>query len=81
MNTDIKKRLEENGWTVNAVRDFLGLTDEETRFFEWRVSLGKVLIDKRKSKGYSQTLLDREIGSSQAMVAKMEAEISVSQLT
>jgi DNA-binding XRE family transcriptional regulator len=73
MDSEKKKKLVENGWTVGTVQDFLGMTDEEARMVEWRVSLGRMLKEKRKAIGYTQTVLAREIGSNQSRIAKMEA--------
>ena len=73
MDAEIRKRLEAQGWATGDARDFLGLTDEEARIIEWRVSLGQMIREKRKAKGYTQTVLAKEIGSNQARVARMEA--------
>ena len=72
MKYNIKKHLEKKGWSVGTAQDFLGLSDEETRYIEWRVALGNMLKEKRRELGYTQTLLAKKIGSSQSRVAKME---------
>jgi hypothetical protein len=73
MDSVIKEKLEKNGWAVGNVQEFLGVSDEEMRIIEWRISLGKMLREKRLSKGYTQEYLAKKINSSQARVAKMEA--------
>ena len=67
-----KEKLEKNGWQVGSAQDFLELSDEEMRLVEFRISLGKMLREKRVATGYTQSVLAKEIGSSQSRVAKME---------
>ena len=71
---DNKKRenLKKRGWKVGTVQNFLELSDNEMRYIEYRVALGKMLRERRKAMGYSQSVLAKEIGSSQSRVAKME---------
>ena len=68
-----RKRLEEAGWSVGSVQDFLGLSDEEATFVELKLALSESLRDRRAAQGTTQTDLAQRIGSSQSRVAKMEA--------
>ncbi|HEU0016135.1 MAG TPA: helix-turn-helix transcriptional regulator [Longimicrobium sp.] len=73
MDEKKRRRLEEGGWTVGTVQDFLGLSDEEAAYVEMRLSLSRTLREQRTAGGLTQTELARRIGSSQSRVAKMEA--------
>jgi len=37
-----KKRLEENGWKVGSVQEFLGLTAEENAYIELKLALSEI---------------------------------------
>lgn len=73
MATRKLKQLRETGWKVGSTRDFLGLSDEEARLVELKLSLIDAVKEARKKRGLSQIDLAQRIGSSQSRVAKIEA--------
>jgi ribosome-binding protein aMBF1 (putative translation factor) len=73
MDESKRKRLEEAGWKVGSVQEFLGLSDEEATFVELKLALSESLRERRAAQGITQAELARRIGSSQSRVAKMEA--------
>ncbi len=79
MNKAKKEALEQKGWKVGSVGDFLGLTPEEEAYIELKLSLSHFLQEKRKTRRLTQNQLATLIQSSQSRVAKMEkGEESVS---
>src|SRR5688572_8406860 len=68
-----KKRLEAKGWKIGTVKDFLGLSDEESAYIELKIKLAAGLRERRRQKGLSQLDLAAKLQSSQSRVAKMEA--------
>ena len=68
-----RTRLEEAGFKVGAVQEFLGLTSEESDLVEVRLALSAALKSRRKQRSVSQAALARKLKSSQSRVAKMEA--------
>lgn len=73
MKHDKKHKLRDAGWRLGSVANFLGLSPEEAAYVELRVNLSKRLKVRRKERGWTQTRLAEEIGSSQSRVAKAEA--------
>lgn len=73
MDESKRKRLEEAGWKVGSVREFLGLSHEESVFVELKLALSESLRERREAQGITQAELARRIGSSQSRIAKMEA--------
>ena len=67
------KRLVARGWTVGTPQDFLGLTQEEARFIELKLSLSQALREERLRQEMTQVELAHRLGSSQSRVAKMES--------
>lgn len=72
MNTMKKRKLEEAGWHVGNVQEFLTLSDEDMKLIEIRIALGKVLKEQREKNGYTQLQFAKAIKSSQSRIAKME---------
>lgn len=68
-----RKRLEAKGWRFGTVKEFLGLSDAESEFIEFKLKLAKSLRVKRLKKGLGQVRVAKIIHSSQSRVAKMEA--------
>jgi len=68
-----KKRLESKGWKVGTVKEFLGLSTEESAYIELKIKLAAGLRQRRQQKGLSQLDLAAKLQSSQSRVAKMEA--------
>ena len=73
MRKEKKKRLEAMGWKVGTVKEFLGLSDEESAYIELKIRLAEGLRQLRQEKGLSQVDLAGKLQSSQSRVAKMEA--------
>ena len=68
-----KKRLQAEGWRIGTVKEFLGLSDEESAYIELKIRLAAGLRQRRQQKGLSQLDLAAKLQSSQSRVAKMEA--------
>jgi len=68
-----RERLEAAGWQAVAVKDLLGLSDEEESYVELKLQLSDALRRRRKFLHWSQETLAARIRSSQSRIAKMEA--------
>jgi ribosome-binding protein aMBF1 (putative translation factor) len=68
-----QKRLQTKGWKVGTVKEFLGLSNEESAYIELKIKLAASLRQRRQQQGLSQMDLTAKIQSSQSRVAKMEA--------
>lgn len=73
MNEAKRKKLEAKGWRFGGAREFLGLSDEDATFIEFKLKLAQSLRAKRLKRGMGQTQVAKIIHSSQSRVAKMEA--------
>jgi ribosome-binding protein aMBF1 (putative translation factor) len=73
MRKQKKKRLESKGWKIGTVKEFLGLSNEESAYIELKIKLAAGLKQRRREKGLSQLDLAAKLQSSQSRVAKMEA--------
>lgn len=73
MNDARRKKLEAKGWRVGGTREFLGLTDAEAAFIEFKLKLARSLRAKRLKRGMGQIQVAKLLRSSQSRVAKMEA--------
>jgi ribosome-binding protein aMBF1 (putative translation factor) len=73
MRKQKQKRLRVRGWKIGTVKDFLGLSDEESAYIELKIKLAAGLRQRRQQKGLSQSDLAAKLQSSQSRVAKMEA--------
>jgi len=73
MHKQKKKRLEAKGWKIGTVKEFLGLSNEESAYIELKIKLATGLRQRRLQKGLSQLDLAAKLQSSQSRVAKMEA--------
>lgn len=72
---DKRKRvaLEAAGFRIGDIQDFLGLTDEELRLVELRLSLCRAIRRLRQERKMTQQQFAKKIRSSQSRVAKIEA--------
>lgn len=68
-----RQRLENAGWKVGTVEDFLELSPEESEFIELKLTLSRKLKHLRTSQHLSQTSLAKRMNSSQSRIAKIEA--------
>jgi ribosome-binding protein aMBF1 (putative translation factor) len=73
MRKQKQKRLQAKGWKVGTVKEFLGLSNEETAYIELKIKFAASLRQIRQRKGLSQLDLAAKLESSQSRVAKMEA--------
>jgi hypothetical protein len=65
--------LAAKGWKVGSVKEFLGLSDEESAYIKLKIRLAAGLRRRRQKKGLSQLDLAAKLQSSQSRGAKMEA--------
>ena len=72
MDKTKKKAIENNGWKVGEIDQFLGLDSAEMAIVEMKMALAKTLIEKRKQSKITQINMAKLIGSSQSRVAKIE---------
>lgn len=69
-----KRRLiEERGWKIGSVSDFLELTSQESDYIELKLSLSKKLKERRIKNKMTQEEMAKLLKSSQSRIAKMEA--------
>lgn len=73
MDQSKQRRLEEKGWKVGSVEEFLELTPEEASYIEVKLALSGSLRSYRKQRQLTQADLARLLKSSQSRVARMEA--------
>ena len=73
MRKQKQQRLRAKGWKVGTVKEFLGLSDEESAYIDLKIKLAAGLRQRRQQKGLSQLDLAAKLQSSQSRVAKMEA--------
>jgi DNA-binding XRE family transcriptional regulator len=73
MDKKKRERLEAAGFRVGNAEDFLGLTEEERRLVDLRVSVSRAIRQRREDRDLTQKQLAQRLGSSQSRVAKMEA--------
>jgi DNA-binding XRE family transcriptional regulator len=73
METTKRQRLEDSGWRVGTVEDFLDLSPVEAELIELKLALTQKLKEIRESHQLSQKALAKRMESSQSRVAKIEA--------
>jgi len=73
MRKQKRKRLQAKGWKIGTVKEFLGLSNEESAYIELKIRLATGLRRRRQQKGLSQLDLAAKLQSSQSRAAKMEA--------
>ncbi len=73
MRDEKKRRLEAKGWKVGSVKEFLGLSNEESAYIELKIRLAEGLRKHRHRNRLSQADLAKLLKSSQSRIAKMEA--------
>ncbi len=71
MDQQTRKNLEDKGWKVGTVSDFLGLSPEEEILVEIKLALSRSLKSRRQSL-MTQSELAEKIHSSQPRVANAE---------
>jgi len=73
MNKTKQRKLEENGWKVGTIKDFLNLSDADIVLIKLKIDLGRRLKSIRTAKHISQKDFARKINSTQSRVAKIES--------
>ncbi len=73
MRKSKRARLEQAGWVIGTVKDFLGLSEADAVLIEMKLALSRMLRERRTQYGLSQTDLAKRLQSSQSRIAKMEA--------
>lgn len=73
MKAGKRNKLEQAGWKVGSVDEFLGLSPEEISYVEMKLALSRFLKEKRVGQKLSQVEFAARIASSQSRVAKMES--------
>jgi plasmid maintenance system antidote protein VapI len=71
MDAAKKRRLEEKGWKVGTVAEFLDLTPEETILVGIKLALSRHLKERRQ-RSMTQAELAEKLHSSQPRIAKAE---------
>ncbi len=66
-----RKKLEQKGWKVGTVSDFLDLTPEETKLIEIKLVLSQHLRERRRQR-MTQAELAEKLHSSQPRIAMAE---------
>ena len=73
MKPEKLERLQAKGWKVGNAKDFLQLTEEESRLVDIKVSLIGAVKKTRLKHKLSQIDLAQRMRSSQSRIAKLEA--------
>jgi DNA-binding XRE family transcriptional regulator len=64
--------LEDKGWRVGGVDEFLALTSDEAAYIDLKLALSEKVREYRQAKQLTQIQMAQLLGSSQSRVAKME---------
>lgn len=73
MKAEKRARLEKLGYRIyEDAADWLGLTDEEKRLLDLRMSVTQAVRDLRTSLGLTQAQLAEKLGSTQPRIANLE---------
>jgi transcriptional regulator with XRE-family HTH domain len=73
MMSDVKrKRAEAAGWRTGDAADFLGMTDDERRLLDLRLTVANAVRRLRAARGWTQKDLARALKTSQPRVADIE---------
>ena len=67
------KKLEEKGWKIGDIEDFLDLSEEELAYIELKIILSEMVKDLREKKGLTQVKAAEILNSSQSRLSKLEA--------
>jgi DNA-binding XRE family transcriptional regulator len=70
--TQKKRKLESTGWKVGSTQDFLGLSDGEMAYIDFKLALSRKLKAVRSEKKMPQKELAEVVRTSQSRVANME---------
>ena len=73
MNESKKRRLVSAGWRIGTAKEFLGLSNEESKIVEMKLALSDSLKRRRLKQRLTQEALAKRLGSSQSRIAKLES--------
>lgn len=73
MDKETRKAIEEAGFRVTTVKEFLGLTEEENQLIELKVAIAMRVRKLREERRLTQDQLALLLRSSQSRVARIEA--------
>jgi len=73
MNKKRIKELEQKGWKVGGIDDFLELSEEELAYIELKIILSEMIKDLREQQGITQVKAAKILNSSQSRLSKLEA--------
>ena len=73
MNKKRIKELEQKGWKVGGIEDFLELSEEELAYIELKIILSEMVKDLREQQGITQVNAAKILNSSQSRLSKLEA--------
>jgi len=73
MDKNRLKKLEEKGWKIGGIEDFLELSEEELAYIELKIILSEMVKDLREEKELTQVKAAEIINSSQSRLSKLEA--------
>jgi predicted XRE-type DNA-binding protein len=73
MDKEKKLYLEQKGWKIGDVEEFLNLTPEEREYIELKLALARKVKEYRQKHNLTQREAADLVKSSQSRVAKMEA--------
>ena len=73
MRAETRKKLEAAGWQVGDAKEFLSLSDVESRLVDIKLALAEMLRIVREKNRLTQAKLAKRIRSSQSRIAKIEA--------
>ena len=71
MEAKKKRRLEENGWRVGSVQEFLGLSDAEAELVEMHVRLSVDIKRRIDAAGLTQAALAKKLRTSTSRLSHM----------
>lgn len=72
MKPSKRQRLQQAGFKVGTIQEFLALTDEDMALIDLKVRLATMLKRVRQARGITQQELARLMSSSQSRIAKLE---------
>ncbi len=64
--------LKAKGWKTTSTKDFLGLSEAESKLIDLKIALSDALAGPRKMRQLTQVELAKRLHTSQSRVAKME---------
>lgn len=72
MNKKKAEWIEQQGFEITTVDDFLGLTPEESAFIEFKLRMARKAREMRKAKSLTQQQMAELTGTDQARISRLE---------